>query len=105
RTDDRQGLQKYHGAFKAMLEALRRLSPEKCSDVPSLTAACPPPEGEAPNVLAMVLERVVLVLVATGQEKDLELVKRIYQCFRVARESPPLLQMLAMLQSSGHLLK
>lgn len=105
RTDDRQGLQKYHGALKAMLEALRRLSPEKCSDVPSLTAACPPPEGEAPNVLAMVLERVVLVLVATGQEKDLELVKSIYQCFRVARESPPLLRLLAMLQSSGHLLK
>ena len=40
------------------------MGPEKC-------------QGEAPNVLAMVLERVVLVLVATGQEKDLELGKRL----------------------------
>ena len=28
------------GVFEAMLEALRRLSPEKCSDVPSLKLGC-----------------------------------------------------------------
>ena len=31
--------------------------------------------------------------------------RTVFQAFRVARESPPLLRLLAMLQSSGHLLK
>ena len=31
--------------------------------------------------------------------------RTVFQAFRVARESPPLLRLLAMLQSSGHLLQ
>eukprot|EP00434_Breviolum_minutum_P030572 symbB.v1.2.027034.t1/scaffold2746.1/size71737/3 len=107
RTDDRKGLEKYHASLKATLEALRRLQPETPQEVPSLTAACPPPQdaGDVPSVLAVLLERMVLLLVATGRERDMELVKTIYESFQVARESPSLLRLLAMLQSSGNLLK
>ena len=74
--------------LQALLQALKKLSPEAPGAVPRMrlwsmrgllrrgprTGDQPPPEGEAPNLLALLLERLVLVLVATGREVDFELV-------------------------------
>ncbi|CAE7861434.1 gnt1 [Symbiodinium microadriaticum] len=101
RTDDRKGLQSYHHSFEALLQALWKLVGDEPSEVPRLTAAQPPPEDGSEPELARLLHRLVLVCVATGREKDMALVKTVFQRFRMARESPALLRLLAMLQSAG----
>ncbi|CAJ1457110.1 unnamed protein product [Effrenium voratum] len=104
RTDDRKGLRVFHEGLKCLLGAIRALDPEPCQEVPQLTANHSPPDGQQLDPVAQLLERMVLVLVATGCDQDMDVVKSVFQQFRVARESPGLLRLLAMLQSSGHLL-
>ncbi|CAE7230620.1 gnt1 [Symbiodinium pilosum] len=101
RTDDRKGLQSYHHNFEALLQVLWKLVGSEPAEVPKLTAASPPPEDGSESDVARLLHRLVLVCVATGREKDMALVKTVFQRFRVARESPALLRLLAMLQSAG----
>ncbi|CAE8636209.1 unnamed protein product [Polarella glacialis] len=108
-TDDRKGLEVFTGELQALLRALRlhaAVTPDPIERVPVITAADRPPVSDGrPSVTARLLERVVLICIATGRDKDMEIVRKVFQEFRIARESPSLLRLLAMLQSSGHLLE
>mmetsp|Transcript_98434 Transcript_98434/g.317540 ORF Transcript_98434/g.317540 Transcript_98434/m.317540 type:complete len:418 (+) Transcript_98434:684-1937(+) len=101
-TDDRKGLEVFVRGLQNVLNGLKRdagdLAP---AAVPLLTGADAAPLGTAGGVRAKLLERIALICVATGREKDHELVKKVFTDFRVARESPGLRRLLGMLQSSG----
>eukprot|EP00930_Biecheleria_cincta_P005316 TRINITY_DN106237_c0_g1_i1.p1 TRINITY_DN106237_c0_g1~~TRINITY_DN106237_c0_g1_i1.p1 ORF type:complete len:642 (-),score=114.99 TRINITY_DN106237_c0_g1_i1:22-1716(-) len=108
KTDDRKGLETFSRSLQDLLAALPEAlgaGREVPQQVPILSAADKPPDdGFAPDLKCRLLERLILIFIATGHEKDLKSVRQIYQQFRLARESPNLQKLLAMLQSSGHLL-
>jgi len=106
-TDDRRGLEGYVLGLQTFLSNLRRASCEEDppGSVPLLMDVQPPPqEGNVTDVRARLLERAVLVCIATGQERHFAVARKIFTEFRAARESPNMLRLLGILQSSGHLL-
>eukprot|EP00928_Gymnodinium_smaydae_P055541 TRINITY_DN39057_c0_g1_i1.p1 TRINITY_DN39057_c0_g1~~TRINITY_DN39057_c0_g1_i1.p1 ORF type:complete len:666 (-),score=97.61 TRINITY_DN39057_c0_g1_i1:9-2006(-) len=103
RTDDRQGLEGYVAGLRALLTRVRRLAGD--SEVPLIATSRagnsePPMDGEV-SVRARFLERVTLIAIATGRERDQQLARSVFEEFRTARESPNLRKLLGMLQSSG----
>mmetsp|Transcript_9047 Transcript_9047/g.28232 ORF Transcript_9047/g.28232 Transcript_9047/m.28232 type:complete len:649 (+) Transcript_9047:1-1947(+) len=101
-TDDRKGLEAFVRPLQGLLGTLQRMTAEGPEAAASLASAPErPPEGGALSLRARLLERVVLVCIATGRDRDMEVAKRVFTGFRVARESPNLVRLLGMLQSSG----
>jgi len=99
-TDDRQGLCHYVKGVSRVIQELRR----KRTRLPSSTQTAPcrkPPTGGPTTLRAQVLERAVLCVIATGREDDMRIAEDIFTDFVEARESPGLLRLLGMLQSSG----
>lgn len=108
RSDDRRGLERFARELPGLLRGLRRVvGEEPLEAVPALTSVDARPSLDAPGGVgpcARLLERAVLICIATGRPEEIEVVREIFMSFSIARESPPLLRLLGLLQSSGHLL-
>lgn len=101
--DDREGLCQYMRGIQAMLSLLQR-SAGAGPPRPFHTPVRELPESATVSVRAQLLERMVLVSIATGREKDLDVAKTIFSSFDEARESAGLLRLLGLLQSTGRFL-
>jgi len=104
-TDDRTGLGKFVHGLRELLAQLRALAKEQALvALPVIAAAERPPDIRDVPLRARLLERIVLICIATGREKDAEVAKSVFREFRLARESSNLRRLLGMLQSSGNFL-
>eukprot|EP00929_Paragymnodinium_shiwhaense_P075289 TRINITY_DN38482_c0_g1_i2.p1 TRINITY_DN38482_c0_g1~~TRINITY_DN38482_c0_g1_i2.p1 ORF type:complete len:685 (+),score=81.31 TRINITY_DN38482_c0_g1_i2:83-2056(+) len=105
-TDDRAGIGKCSGQLELLVRAIHTASGEaEPLPLPVLQPSSPPPEGVASSLRARLLESAVLLSIATGEAKDIKIARLVFTHFKTARESPNLVRLLGMLQSSGHLCK
>jgi len=102
-TDDRQGLRHYIKGISKAVQELRRKRTRMPSSLQTVSHSVPPTGGPT-TLRAQVLERAVLCTIATGREDDMRIAQAIFTDFVEARESPGLLRLLGMLQSSGSFL-
>jgi len=106
-TDDRRGLEGFVRGLQALLHALRQPAGEEpASAIPIIPATEKVPDNHGVNLepRARLLERIVLICIATGRERDAAVAKRVFMEFRLARESPNTRRLLGMLQSAGNFL-
>merc|ERR1712203_696989 len=81
-TDDRTGLQDFIPGLEELLQSLRAASgPEVSAPVPLIRASEKAPVDENLSLRARLLERIVLICIATGQTRATELVKKVYMDF------------------------
>lgn len=103
RTDDRKGLESFVHGLQHLLDTLRLVSgDEPLTEVPIIMATESMPDFDDVVLRARLLERIVLICIATGRDRDSQVAKRVFMEFRVARESSNLRRLLGMLQSSGN---
>eukprot|EP00933_Yihiella_yeosuensis_P047223 TRINITY_DN4295_c0_g1_i1.p1 TRINITY_DN4295_c0_g1~~TRINITY_DN4295_c0_g1_i1.p1 ORF type:complete len:683 (-),score=123.04 TRINITY_DN4295_c0_g1_i1:12-1976(-) len=104
--DDRKGLEDFTKGLDCLLEALAAREPALEAVVPVISSTEKPPDisSSSRSLKDRLLEKVMLICIATGRDQDMLVVRKVFEKFRVARESPHLRRLLAMLQSAGHLL-
>merc|ERR1712032_13329 len=99
------GLCGYMRGLDALLKHVqRRGGQEAAVHLPVISHLEKPPDGGPTTLRAQLLERVVLICIATGRDKDMELAKKVFTNFVEARQSASLIRLLGMLQSSGSML-
>lgn len=106
-TDDRAGLCSYMRGIRTLLAHLRKCAGVSAAALPPLELVkvpAPTADEGPPSLRAQLLQRVVLVSIATGRDEDMELARVVFTSFAEARQSATLVRLLGMLQSSGHLL-